>query len=99
MPIYEYQCAQCGSVTDIKHGFKETASEPCAECGSTDLKRLFNPASIVFKGSGFYVTDSRKKESTSEPVKSETGKGETSKSETPKTESKPSPGGKGDAAA
>mgnify|MGYP000193840188 CR=1 FL=1 len=66
MPIYEYQCAACGTVTDIKHGFKETANESCPKCGSADLKRLFNPAGIVFKGSGFYVTDSRKSEAKSE---------------------------------
>ncbi|GAC1302404.1 MAG: zinc ribbon domain-containing protein [Vulcanimicrobiaceae bacterium] len=90
MPIYEYQCATCGAVTDIKHGFKETTNEPCPKCGGADLKRLFNPASIVFKGSGFYVTDSRK----SEPA----AKAEAPKSES-KGESKPASGGKSDAAA
>ncbi len=60
MPIYEYQCEACGAVNDIKHGFKEIAQEPCAKCGGIELKRLFNAAGIVFKGSGFYVTDSRK---------------------------------------
>lgn len=89
MPIYEYQCAACGTVTDIKHGFKETANEACPKCGSADLKRLFNPAGIVFKGSGFYVTDSRKSEAKSE-TKSE------AKSET-KSESSSAKGG--DAAA
>ncbi len=59
MPIYEYQCEACGVVTDIKHGFKETTNESCPKCGGS-LKRLFNPAGIVFKGSGFYITDSRK---------------------------------------
>ena len=59
MPIYEYQCEKCGTVTDIRHGFKETTSDVCPKCGG-GLKRLFNPAGIVFKGSGFYVTDSRK---------------------------------------
>jgi putative FmdB family regulatory protein len=59
LPIYEYQCETCGTVTDIKHGFKETNDAPCPKCGGV-LKRLFNPAGIVFKGSGFYVTDSRK---------------------------------------
>jgi len=65
VPIYEYQCERCGTVTDIKHGFKETPSDACPKCGG-DLKRLFNPAGIVFKGSGFYVTDSRKSSAASE---------------------------------
>ncbi len=82
MPIYEYQCVDCGAVTDIKHGFKEVANEPCSKCGGVDLKRIFNPASIVFKGSGFYVTDSRK---SSEPAKAD-GKPDAGTSET-KTDS------------
>ncbi len=59
MPIYEYQCERCAKLTDVKHGFKETNTETCPACGG-ELKRRFTPAGIVFKGSGFYVTDSRK---------------------------------------
>ncbi len=96
MPIYEYQCASCGAVTDIKHGFKETTNETCPKCGG-ELKRLFNPAGIVFKGSGFYVTDSRKSDSS---AKGESSKSESPKSESPKSEgSKSGSGGTGDAAA
>jgi putative FmdB family regulatory protein len=73
LPLYEYQCANCGAVTDIRHGFRETTNESCPKCGG-GLKRLFNPAGIVFKGSGFYVTDSRPK-SDSGPAKSETSGG------------------------
>ncbi len=96
MPIYEYQCVSCGAVTDIKHGFKETTNDTCPKCGG-ELKRLFNPAGIVFKGSGFYVTDSRKSEGAS---KGDSSKGESSKSDSPKSEgSKSGSGGTGDAAA
>lgn len=59
MPLYDYQCAQCGEVTEVRHGFDDTHAEPCPKCGGA-LSRLFNPAGIVFKGSGFYITDSRK---------------------------------------
>jgi putative FmdB family regulatory protein len=59
LPIYEYECTSCAAVTDIRHGFKETTSDVCPTCGGS-LKRLFKPAGIVFKGSGFYITDSRK---------------------------------------
>ncbi len=59
MPLYEYQCTQCGTVTDIRHGFKEVNTAVCEACGGA-LKRVFNAAGIVFKGAGFYVTDSRK---------------------------------------
>jgi putative FmdB family regulatory protein len=89
LPLYEYRCSACGQTVDIQHGFKETVSDPCGKCGGT-LTRVFNPAGIVFKGSGFYVTDSRPKSSEGSSGSSES-----------KTESKPAdkPSGKGDAAA
>ncbi|MGZ3497818.1 MAG: FmdB family zinc ribbon protein [Vulcanimicrobiaceae bacterium] len=59
MPLYDYQCSNCKKVTEVRHGFDDTYAEPCPECGGS-LGRVFNPAPIVFKGSGFYITDSRK---------------------------------------
>jgi len=59
MPLYEYRCRACGKTAEVRHGFKETFEEPCAECGG-EMARVFSPAGIVFKGSGFYLTDSRK---------------------------------------
>lgn len=58
MPLYDYRCAQCGKTAEIRHGFNDTYAEPCPECGG-EMGRVFNPAPIVFKGSGFYITDSR----------------------------------------
>ncbi len=58
MPLYDYRCDSCGTVREIRHGFDDRVSDPCAGCGGT-LVRVFNPAPILFKGSGFYVTDSR----------------------------------------
>jgi putative FmdB family regulatory protein len=95
VPIYEYQCTQCGAVTDIKHGFKETTSEACPKCGGA-LKRLFNPAGIVFKGPGFYVTDSRKGESAEASGASKSSEG--GSAEKPKPDA-PKSGGTGEAAA
>ena len=75
MPLYEYGCPACGKISDVRHGFDEKPELACEACGAA-LVRRFSAAPIVFKGSGFYVTDSRSKSSGSE------------KSET-KTESKP----------
>jgi len=111
LPIYEYECESCATVTDIKHGFKETPSEVCPKCGG-HLKRVFNAAGIVFKGSGFYVNDSRTSSAaaaTSSPKTGEAKSAEAKSGET-KTEtagaSKPADtgpksdgGGKSDAAA
>ena len=59
MPLYEYQCRSCRKTAEVRHGFKETYDAACAECGG-EMARVFSPAGIVFKGSGFYLTDSRK---------------------------------------
>lgn len=59
MPLYDYQCSKCEKVVEVRHGFNDSYTEACAACGG-ELQRVFNPAPIVFKGSGFYVTDSRK---------------------------------------
>jgi putative FmdB family regulatory protein len=62
VPLYDYQCKQCQTVTEVRHGFKDVHAEACQQCGGP-MARVFNPAGIVFKGSGFYITDSRKKSS------------------------------------
>jgi putative FmdB family regulatory protein len=59
LPLYEYQCRSCHKTADVRHGFKETFDGKCEECGG-EMARVYSPAGIVFKGSGFYLTDSRK---------------------------------------
>jgi putative FmdB family regulatory protein len=59
MPLYEYACTKCGRVHEVRHGFNESHQGVCEACGSA-LRRVFNPAPVLFKGSGFYVTDSRR---------------------------------------
>ncbi len=90
MPLYDYECQQCGEVHEIRHGFNDTVNHPCPACGSGTLVRKFHAAPIVFKGSGFYVTDSR---GSNPGSKSEAGSGTgESKTETksePKSDSKP----------
>jgi len=89
MPLYDYRCSQCGHVVEVRHGFDETYREPCPHCASA-LIRVFNPASIVFKGSGFYVTDSRKSaEKTASQKSPETKAAETKAAETKAPETKP----------
>ena len=58
MPTYDYQCRSCGSVTEVIHSMLEEGPSVCERCGG-ELRRVFYPAGIIFKGSGFYRTDSR----------------------------------------
>jgi putative FmdB family regulatory protein len=59
MPIYEYACTTCGRRTEAKQGFDDPPLEECPYCGGR-LRKLYSPVGIVFKGSGFYSTDSKK---------------------------------------
>ncbi len=58
MPTYSYACTQCDNRFDIVQSFADDALTVCNEC-SGKLRKLFNSVGIVFKGSGFYRTDSR----------------------------------------
>jgi putative FmdB family regulatory protein len=68
MPLYDYACTKCGRVYEVRHGFGESHDRPCESCGSP-LRRVFNPAPVLFKGSGFYVTDSRRSAASGKPEK------------------------------
>lgn len=59
MPTYGYRCQSCEREFDVWQRMSEEAVASCPSCGG-DGKRLFFPAGLVFKGSGFYVTDNRR---------------------------------------
>ena len=56
MPVYEYQCTKCDHNFEMRQGFDADPICDCPSC-SSESRRLFKPAPIIFKGSGFYVTD------------------------------------------
>ena len=64
MPLYEYQCQICGVRFERRQHMNDEPVKICPECGG-EVHRLIQPVGIVFKGSGFYVTDNRAKSSTS----------------------------------
>jgi putative FmdB family regulatory protein len=86
MPIYEYACTSCGERTEARRGFDDPPLEECPICGGV-LRKLFSPVGVVFKGSGFYSTDS-KKSKTAASSQRDTPKSD-SKAES-KSDSKPS---------
>lgn len=59
MPLYEYQCTSCGAHFERRQAFGD-ASVPVCPNGHNSVHRIFTAPGIVFKGSGWYVTDSRK---------------------------------------
>jgi putative FmdB family regulatory protein len=59
VPLYDYKCTSCGNYYETREGFDAPSRQPCPKCGAV-AKRVLHPPPIVFKGSGFYITDSRK---------------------------------------
>ena len=72
MPTYEYACSACGHEFEAVQSFSDAAITECPECKG-EVRKVYSNVGVVFKGSGFYKTDSR------------TTKTSTPKAETPKT--------------
>jgi putative FmdB family regulatory protein len=82
LPRYEYKCKTCGKTFEAVHGVNDKIEE-CQFCGK-EVRRVFHPIGIVFKGSGFYATDSRRPDN--RPYKSESDKKEETDKPAEKTE-------------
>ena len=78
MPTYQYACTDCGHAFEQFQSFSDDALTVCPECEGR-LRKLFNAVGVVFKGSGFYRTDSRGKNGSSEKSAEKSGE----KSSTP----------------
>jgi putative FmdB family regulatory protein len=72
MPTYEYACTECGQHVEVVQSMSDAPLTTCAICGGR-LRKVFAPIGIVFKGSGFYRTDSRRKPAAAD-TKTETAK-------------------------
>lgn len=81
MPTYGYRCEQCDATFDVWQRMTDEAKADCPTCGRPATRQFF-PAGIVFKGGGFYKTDSRSSDSAATPAP--TTKTET-KTDTPKS--------------
>jgi putative FmdB family regulatory protein len=98
VPTYDYQCRECGHTIEVIHPMTEEGPATCEVCGG-ELRRILHPAGIIFKGSGFYKTDSRSASSASVPAGSKgvaagdgTAKPPAGGPTTTASESKPAPG-------
>ena len=71
MPVYDYKCKNCGYLFEVEQRITEPTLKFCPKCKG-EVQRLISPIGIIFKGSGFYVTDSgSKKSSAILPAKSD----------------------------
>jgi len=95
MPTYAYQCQSCGVQFDKVQKFTDKPLTRCPECRKGRVHRVVQPAAIVFKGSGWYATDSRtsstkrSSSSSSKAEKPESGEKSDSTAKSEKSESKP----------
>ena len=86
MPTYEFVCKSCGRHTEM---FQRISDEPlsvCPHCGG-ELRKVYHPASILLKGSGFYKTDNRPKSKTSSSSDSGSSSSSTDSSKKPDSSS------------
>ena len=92
MPTYEYACAECGARLEVVQRIADEPLSVCPTCNGR-LRKVFSPVGVVFKGSGFYRTDSRSTKS-SEPAKSSESSSSSDKPKDPKPsgDTKPSTG-------
>ena len=82
MPTYQYACTECGHAFEQFQSFSEDSLTVCPECNGR-LRKLFNAVGVVFKGSGFYRTDSRGK-----PAAADSSSSSSSSTESTTTEKK-----------
>ncbi len=92
MPVYEYECENCGTRFERLQSMNDEPVRQCPECAGVVYK-LFHTAGIIFKGSGWYITDSRKAASASvtnesKPASADSKPAETSVKTEAKTEGK-----------
>jgi putative FmdB family regulatory protein len=80
VPTYSYACTECGDRFDAVQAFTDSALTTCAKCNGR-LRKLFGNVGVVFKGSGFYRTDSRESAKTSAKTSSSSSNGDAASSE------------------
>ena len=92
MPVYTYRCTNCDTELDVTQSFDDSPLTLCPNCHKEQLRRVYKPIRVVFKGSGFYATDHRSPSGVtngqvSKPAESEKSEKSESKTPTSSTES------------
>lgn len=61
MPTYDYKCTKCGNIFEMFQGIKEPPHTECPSCKGSVKRLIGTGGGLIFKGSGFYITDYRSK--------------------------------------
>jgi putative FmdB family regulatory protein len=88
VPTYQYACTECDHRFDAVQSFTDSALTECPECHGR-LRKQYGNVGVVFKGSGFYRTDSRSSKSATEPAAASAPAATDTKSSTPSTTTTP----------
>src|SRR3954453_3341857 len=88
MPTYQYACTSCGERLEAVQKFSDDPLTECPACGGA-LRKVFSPVGVVFKGSGFYKTDSRSSRSSTSSSSNSAGGEAASASASSSTDSTP----------
>ncbi|MEM7800598.1 MAG: zinc ribbon domain-containing protein [Chloroflexota bacterium] len=91
MPLYTYKCNKCEDIFEARQKFSDEPLTDCPTCEGGTVRRLINQVGVVFKGSGFYVNDTKSNNPAGPSTngKSESGEGESSSGGEEKSASKP----------
>lgn len=95
MPTYSYACTECDNRFDVVQSFTDDTLTTCEKC-SGRLRKLFNSVGVVFKGSGFYRTDSRESGKKASSSNGSSSKDSGSSDKSGSSESSSSSSGSGD---
>ena len=93
MPLYEYECDSCGHRFEVIQKFSDALADTCPVCGAK-VHKLFSSPAIQFKGSGWYITDYAKKDSTAATKAGAAKDGSTKEGSAGSSESAPASGDK-----
>lgn len=92
MPTYEYECPKCGAAFELFQSMRDEPIKRCPQCKKLGVKRLVGGgAGLIFKGTGFYITDYKNKDSAAKEKRKADAKPAESKPATPAAASKPAP--------
>jgi putative FmdB family regulatory protein len=76
MPFYEYECKNCGKRFEKMQSITAEPLTECLNCGGGPIHRVLQPVGVIFKGSGWYITDSKKPAASSSDTRSKPAKDE-----------------------